>query len=291
MADTNGERSGVSGELTEEQRASLFSAANTPADRGAAFRAGRVPVPPKFVLWTVAVLVLIALGGEIIDHYFGSFGGNVTPTSLASPGLHVTSTTNASKGVNLVSLEAFMGLKFIGSATAGTFSLTNQADQPWSLAAQQGNVVILTFYNSICNDICPVLGAEIREAHQLLGHENSKVVFAIVNTDPKQLSVSSQSEALSEPGLSKLASVSFLTGSLATLDQVWTTYGVKINVGAKANEVTHNNVLYFIGADGNLDAYATPFATESNSGHFSLSSSVIHHYAEAIAETAVSLVP
>jgi cytochrome oxidase Cu insertion factor (SCO1/SenC/PrrC family) len=291
MADTNGERSDVSGELTEEQRTSIFRAANTKADRSAAFRTGRVPVPPRFILWTVAILLAIGLAGEIIDHYFGSFGGNVTATSLVSPDLHVSTTTTPSKGDGLVALEGYMGLKLIGSAKAGTFSLTNQATQPWSLASQKGKVVVLTFYNSICNDICPVLGAEIREAHQLLGLQSSKVVFAIVNTDPNQLSASPQSEALLEPGLSKVNSVSFLTGNLTNLDRVWTMYGVKVDVGSRANEVTHNNVLYFIGPDGQLDAYAMPFATESNSGRFSLNDSSIHHYAQAIAETAVSLMP
>ncbi len=291
MTDTNRERSIVSGDLTDEQRASIFGAANAPLDRRAALRAGRIPLPPKFVIWTAVVLLLLVLGGAIIDHYFGNFGGTVTPTSLGPPILQTTTTSTASQGTNLLSLEAYMGLKFIGSATAGAFSLTNQSQQPWRLSSQKGKVVVLTFYNSICNDICPVLGAEIREAHQLLGLKSSKVVFAIVNTDPKQLSISSQSEALREPGLSNIPSVSFLSGSIQSLNGVWTTYGVRISVGAKANEVTHNNVLYFIGPSGGLDAYAKPFGVESKSGRFSLNSSSIHHYAQAIAETAVSLVP
>jgi len=291
VTSTNRERSDPSGELTEEQRASVFGAANALADRRAVSRFGRLPVPPKFVIWTVTVLLLMGVGGQIIDHYFGSIGGKTIAAKLVLPNLQATSTTNVSSDANLLSLQTYMGLKFIGSAAAITFTLTNQSNQKWSLASQKGKVVVLTFYNSICNDICPVLGAEIREAHQLLGLESSKVVFAIVNTDPNQHSVSPQSEALREPRLSKIPSVSFLTGSVQQLDSVWTTYGVKINVGARANEVTHNNVLYFIGPNGKLDAYATPFASENKFGHFTLNSSSIHLYAQAIAETAVSLVP
>jgi cytochrome oxidase Cu insertion factor (SCO1/SenC/PrrC family) len=291
MTDTNHERAGASGELSDEQRAAIFEAANAKVDRRAALRAGRVPVPPKFALWTIAVLVTLALGGVIVDHYYGTFGGTVTPTSIKISIPPVTPTTNASKGPNLITLETYMGLRFIGSANAGPISLTNQRGQTWSLASQKGKVVVLTFYNSNCNDICPVLGAEIKEAHQLLGLESSKVEFVVVNTDPNHLSVSPQSPALREPGLSKIATVSFLTGSVPALDHVWTAYGVQIKVGAKANEVTHNNVLYFIGTMGELDAYATPFATISNSGLYSASPSSIHLYAQAIAETAVSLVP
>jgi cytochrome oxidase Cu insertion factor (SCO1/SenC/PrrC family) len=291
MTDSNNEHAGVSDELSDEQRAAIFGAANVKVDRRTALRAGRVPIPPRFVLWTTAVLVALALGGVIVDHYYGTFGSSVTPTSTKITVLPVTSSTIASKGPNLITLETYMGLKFIGSANAGSISLTNQRGQKWSLAAQKGKVVVLTFYNSICNDICPVLGAEIREAHRLLGLESSKVEFAIVNTDPNHLSVSPQSPALRGPGLSKIATLSFLSGSVQALDRVWTTYGVQIKVGARASEVTHNNVLYFIGAQGELDAYASPFADISKSGLYSSSRASIHLYAQAIAETAVSLVP
>jgi cytochrome oxidase Cu insertion factor (SCO1/SenC/PrrC family) len=291
MTDTNHEHTGVSGELSDEQRAAIFNAANAKVDRRAALRAGRVPVPPKFVVWTTAVLVALALVGEVVDHFYGTFGGTVTTTSLKISVVPVTPTTNPSPGPNLITLETYMGLKFIGSANAGSISLTNQRGQKWNLTSQKGEVVVLTFYNSICNDICPVLGAELREAHQLLGLDSSKVEFAVVNTDPNHLSVSPQSPGLREPGLSRIATLSFLTGSVQALDRVWTTYGVQIKVGTKASEVTHNDVLYFIGANGELDAYAMPFATVSKAGHYSASPSSIHLYARAIAETAISLVP
>ena len=188
-------------------------------------------------------------------------------------------------------MAAFIGLKEIANAQASPFTLRDQANQNWSLSGAKGKVVVLSFYNVNCNDVCPVLGAEIREAHQLLGRDQSKVEFAVVNTDPKQISVSSQSPALREPGLSRISSLSFLTGSVQALNRVWTTYGVQVNVGAKVSEVTHNNVLYFVGANGDLDAYARPFATVTSSGHYSSSSSSIHLYAQAIAATAVSLLP
>jgi cytochrome oxidase Cu insertion factor (SCO1/SenC/PrrC family) len=291
MIDSNDELADVLGGLSDGQRAAIFNAANEKVDRRAALRAGRVPIPPKFVLWTVAVLVALALGGEIVDHYYGTFGGATTASSIKISVLPVTSTTNVPNAPNLITLETYMGLKFIGSANAGSISLTNQRGQKWNLASQTGKVVVLTFYNSICNDICPVLGAELREAHQLLGRESSKVEFAVVNTDPNHLSISPLSPALREPDLSKIATLSFLTGSVQALDRVWTTYGVQIKVGAKASQVSHNNVLYFIGAKGELVAYATPFATVSTSGHYSSNASSIHLYAQAIAETAVSLVP
>jgi hypothetical protein len=54
--------------------------------------------------------------------------------------------------------------------------------------------------------------------------------------------------------------------------------------------VSHNNVLYFIGPNGNLSSYASPFGTESKTGLYSLDGPSLRTYARAIAETADSLV-
>lgn len=278
-----------SDKLTEEQRAAIFAAASAPKDRMTALRAGRVPVSKKFIMWMVVLILFLGLGGEIGQHFFETYGKVPTVTTPASPILKLTTPTIPSSPT-LISLEAFMGLKFIGTAVAPPITLTTQSSKKWSLASQKGKVVVLAFYNSICNDICPVLGSEIREAQHELGLDNANVVFAIVNTDPNQTAISAQSSALRVPGLSNIPSVVFLSGSVSKLDAVWTAYGVKIDVGAKANEVSHNNVLYFIGPNGNLEAYASPFAAESKSGAFSLNPSSAHLYAQGIAETADSLV-
>ena len=289
MTSRNPGPTNESGELSDEQRAAIFSAANAPKDRGAAFRAGRLPVSSKFVMWAVAAILFLGLGGEVAQHFFGTYGKAPRVTTPTSPVLNLTTTTNPSTPT-LISLESYIGLKFIGTAQAPGFTLKTQSNKKWSLASQKGKVVVLAFYNSICNDICPVLGSEIREARHELGPASSKIVFVIVNTDPNKTSVSGESRALLVPGLSKIPSVKFLTGSVAKLDAVWSAYGIRVYVGAKANEVSHNNALYFIGPNGNLEAYAKPFAAESKSGTFSLDASSIHLYAQGIAETADSLV-
>jgi cytochrome oxidase Cu insertion factor (SCO1/SenC/PrrC family) len=112
----------------------------------------------------------------------------------------------------------------------------------------------------------------------------------IVNTDPHATKISAQSPALTVPGLSNDPSVTLLSGSVDTLDRVWSAYGVRVVVGAKASEVSHNNVLYFIGTNGNLVSYSSPFGTESKTGRYSLDLPSLRTYARAIAETADSLV-
>ena len=82
----------------------------------------------------------------------------------------------------------------------------------------------------------------------------------------------------------------FLTGSLHALNAVWSNYGVRIKVGALASQVTHNNVMYFISPNGQLEAQATPFASVSSHNVFSLKANLITRFAKGIATTASSLV-
>jgi cytochrome oxidase Cu insertion factor (SCO1/SenC/PrrC family) len=278
-----------SDELSDQQRSEIFAAANAPRDAKGYPRKARAPIPKKFVIWAVAAIIFLGLGGQIAQHFFQSYGKAPKTSTTTSPSLTVTPTTIPTSST-LTSLESYIGVKFIGSAKAHTFTLKTQSNKKWSLDAQKGKVVVLTFYNSICNDVCPVLGAELRQAAQKLGPADTNVEFAIVNTDPNRRSVSLESRALSVPGLSTTPSVVFLTGSVTKLDAVWRAYGIRIIVGAKASQVAHNNAIYFIGPSGALVAYATPFVTESTSGVFSLSAPIIHRYAQGIAATASSLV-
>ena len=288
MTTGNGETSREPGELNEEERASIFAAANAPKERLGTMRSGRVAVPTKFIAWTIVAVLVLGLGGEVAQHFFETYG-KASPTTT-TPVLKGTPTTNPNLPT-LISLQVFIGLKDIGDEVAPKFTLHTQGGRRWRLTSHKGQVIVLVFYNSICNDICPVLGAEIRLASRELGAAGNKVDFVIVNTDPNATKISVRSSALTVPGLSDDPAVTLLSGSVDTLNRVWSAYGVRIKVGAKSNEVSHNNVLYFIGPNGNLESYASPFGTESKTGLYSLDRPSLLTYARAIAETADSLVP
>jgi cytochrome oxidase Cu insertion factor (SCO1/SenC/PrrC family) len=274
-------------ELSEEERASIFAAANAPTDRRGNARTRRVNVPTKFVVWSIVAVLVLGLGGEVAQHFFETYG-KAAPTTTA-PVLKGTPTTNPNLP-SLISLQVFMGLKDIGNEVAPPIALHTQSGHKWRLGSHKGRVVVLAFYNAICNDICPVLGAEIRIASHEVGADGSQIDFVIVNTDPNATTISAQSPALTVPGLNGDPSVTFLSGRVADLNRVWSAYGVRIDVGAKATEVSHNNVLYFVGPNGNLVSYASPFGTQSPTGVYSLDGPSLRTYARAIAETADSLV-
>jgi protein SCO1/2 len=271
--------------LSEAQRASAFANATAPAGRHGRPQMGRAPIPGKFVLLVTTVFVVLGLGGVLVEHYFGGVGtsGPTTTFTLApTPGTPSGPPVGAST-------RAFIGLKEIGVATAPDFSLRDQFNRVWSLGRHRGKVIVLTFFNRDCNDICPVVGAEIRLAQRRLGAASSTVDFAVVNSDPKHPGLEASPPAISYTGLSGLRSVYFLTGTLDRLNSVWVDYGLAVNVGGLANQVAHNNVMYFIAPDGRLRYLALPFANEDHSGRFHLSPAEMSRFATGIANVAISL--
>ena len=84
MSTGNGETSRESGELNDEERASIFAAANAPKERLGAMRSGRVTVPTKFIAWTIAAVLVLGLGGEVAQHFFETYG-KASPTRTCPP--------------------------------------------------------------------------------------------------------------------------------------------------------------------------------------------------------------
>lgn len=278
--------SNQSAPLTEVQRAAAFSSQNR-VDRAAALRSGRTPVPPKFIAWMLVVFAVLGLGGAVIEHFYGNVG---LPTSKAFKVKIPRSALTPTGSPSSMSLDDFIGLRQISNAAAPGFTLRDQFGKKWSLTSAKGDAIVLTFMNSICNDICPVVGAEIKQAQVLLGSKASKIDFVIVNSDPRSLAPNPSPPALSVPKLLTAPHVYFLTSSLNALVATWTNYGLKVSVGAKTDQVSHNNLMYFIDPSGHLAGVATPFAIESSAGAFSLNAAEVNRFAQGIALTAGSLV-
>jgi protein SCO1/2 len=252
---------------------------------------GRIP---KKVLWgAIAVLAVLGLGGQAIEHYFGNLGlptSSAPSTTFTAPTTLPTRTTTTVPSVATVD-AAFIGLKLIGTAAASGFTLTDQRGRNYGISQAKGRVTLITFYNKNCNDICPVLGAELKKFLADLGTNASKVNIIIVNTDPFSFGASAEPLALSVPGLGADANVHFVTGTVSNLNAVWRAYGVQVNVGASASEVSHNSLVYFVSPDSQLSAFATPFAKVNKQRQFSLSTTDINRFAQGLELETVSLIP
>jgi protein SCO1/2 len=262
-------------------------------DRAAAFADTSPPVPRTFFYWLLGAAALLGLGGLLFEHLVSSAGLNPVPQKNA-----VTTTTEipsaapvpgARRAELSASLASFMGLATLRDLPAPSFTLVDQAGQATTLAQETHKVVVLTFFNGPCDDICPVLAAEIRQADADLGANAAKVEFLTVNTDPSALAVSGLAGALAQPGMSELSNWRILTGPLATMNATWQSYGVAISVVRHIGTEAHNDVIYFIDPQGRERYRATPFANESRDGTFSLPSADIARWGSGIATYAGKL--
>jgi cytochrome oxidase Cu insertion factor (SCO1/SenC/PrrC family) len=266
-------------------------------DRAAALAKGAPGIPPAFVWWVLGAALFLTVGGLIGEHLFSSAGLNptatTTPTTLASPTRPQAASVPAPSGPTIpitAPLQSFMGLSTPTPAPAPTFTLTDQNGQPVSVPLQQDRVVVLSFFDSPCDDICPVLAQEIEQADHDLGAQAANVEFLSVNTDPRALAQGNEAPVLQGTGLAALSNWRMLTGPLATLNAVWKAYGVSISVDTKTGLEAHSDVLDFIDPQGFLRDRATPFADESSSGSFSLPAASVDRWGQGIATYAQQLI-
>jgi len=260
--------------------------APAPIDRSAALAEGAPGISLKFVYWVLGVVLVLSLGGLIGEHLFSTAGLNPVPTTVPrTPATRpVTTPTVPAPSRSLASsLGAFMGLSAVSPRPAPTFTLTDQNGKPTSVPPHPPRVVVLTFFDAPCNDICPVLAAEIEQADADLGAEASSVEFVTVNTDPNALAQSDEAPVLGTTSLGALANWHMVTGPLTTLNALWKAYGVSISVQKKTGVEAHNDVMDFIDAHGDLRERATPFADETTSGSYSLPPESIARWGQGIA--------
>ena len=280
--------------MSEAERAEAFSSGRAPIDRTAALRAGTVPVPRKFVLWVIVGFAVLGLGGLAAEHFVGNAGvGSAITTPLTTlAGTAPPSIATAPAGPSVgASPAAVIGLKHLTPTPAPALDLTDQHGAAWNLGQVRGKVVVVTFMNAECNDICPVVADEITQADQLLGARASSVHFVVANTDPLETSLAVTPPALTLTGLGSLSNVTFVTGSLSDLSRVWKAYGVTVAVSNTTRLVTHSDVMYFIDPRGGLALRATPFGNEDSAGAYRLDPTTIHTFAQGVATAAAGLIP
>jgi cytochrome oxidase Cu insertion factor (SCO1/SenC/PrrC family) len=277
---------------SESHRTSTAAAAHPPVDRRAALRAGSTPVPRSFLLWLIIGFAVLGIGGLIAERLVGNAGVETAittpPATLAGTGPAVGSPPSGPAVP--ASPAAVIGLQHLPGGPAPAIALRAASGAPWSLADARGKVVVLSFVNAECNDICPVLASEIDQSEQLLGSRSDHVQFVVVNTDPQETSLAVSPPALTQTALGHLANVTFVTGSLPGLSHVWMQYGISVAVSNTTRVVSHNDSMYFINPAGRSVWRATPFANESPLGIYSLDPATVHAFARGIADAAGGLI-
>jgi len=132
------------------------------------------------------------------------------------------------------------------------FQLSDQNNQPVSLASLRGKVVLMTFLDPVCTTDCPIIGAEMKEAGVLLGSADKNVELVAIVANPTYRSVAFTQAFDREEGLSAVPNWLYLTGSLSQLDQVWRQYGITVeNLPAGAMSA-HNDLAVVIDRTGHI---------------------------------------
>ncbi len=267
-------------------------------DRAAALAEGAPGVPSRFIWWVLGAVLLVSLGGLVGERVLSAVGLNassssVTTTTAPNPVHTSPADTPAPPSPDRTldaPLASFMGMSTPTPRLATPFTLTDQRGQPVSVPSQPRRVVVLTFFNAPCNDICPVLASEIAQADADLGKQEADVEFVTVNTDPAALASSADAPAVSGTALGTLSNWHMVTGPLASLNRLWKAYGVSISLDPKTAVVVHNDVMDFVDPRGSVRYRTTPFANESSKGTFTLAASSEARWAQGIATYAGRLV-
>lgn len=101
------------------------------------------------------------------------------------------------------------------------FTLTDQDNHSKRLSNYRGNVVVISFVYSTCQDTCPIMAQQIRGALDTLG---SDVPVLLISVDPANDTSQTAKQFLTKQRLTNRAS--FLLGKESQLRPVWKQFGI-----------------------------------------------------------------
>jgi cytochrome oxidase Cu insertion factor (SCO1/SenC/PrrC family) len=135
---------------------------------------------------------------------------------------------------------------------ASAFRLTDQNGRTVTTADLRGKVVLLTFLDPVCTSDCPLIAQEFRAAGQLLGSDSSRVELVAIVANPVFYQQAYTEAFTQQEGLAQVPNWQFLTGSLPTLQKVWSDYGIDAEIEPAGSMVGHSEVAYVIDPSGKL---------------------------------------
>ena len=149
----------------------------------------------------------------------------------------------------------------LDNKTAPDFTLSNQFGQPISLSQFRGKVVMLSFDDPECTDICPLTTQSMVLAKELLGKAGTSVQLLGVSANPEDANKVADVMAYTRAhGL--VNQWDFLTGPDAQLKKVWKDYHIAVQIAN--GDIDHTPALYIVNQQGKLQkAYLTQMAYSS----------------------------
>lgn len=186
-----------------------------------------IPTPSRpavRVVTVIAIATLVGMGAGIAAHFFVSRG---TAPRVALPELHGQATWAA------------------GARRAPGFTLRDVFGGRVSLASARGHVVLVTFLDSRCRTLCPLIGRAIGDVQRSLPAAARPIVF-VVSVDRKGDSAASVRAATRRWSLAP--GWRWLSGSRHQLNSVWRSYGIAVQ--PTTNDIVHGAAVYLIDRRG-----------------------------------------
>ncbi len=151
----------------------------------------------------------------------------------------------------------------LASAPAPSFALQNQRGEQVSLDDLRGKLVVLTFFDPLCTDDCPLMVQELAAAYAQLGADAHEVVIVAINVNPDAQTQFEMDSFFRTQGLEENSAWHFLGGEWAEVAEIVAAYHVSAGdpKPSKPGEVAHQDVVFLIDRQGNyrvLITYPTP---------------------------------
>ena len=165
----------------------------------------------------------------------------LTVTVLCATAMVLIVTLTANSGISGTDgtpsqlVNGFYGATAPESFPAVNFALRNQNGQTISLERYQGQVVVLTFVYSTCQNTCPVVVSQIRGALNELHHRFPAIA---VSVDPKQDTPANVSAFLIKEDM--LGQLQYLVGSRQRLEPIWRFFGIQPQIHINSSKSDHS---------------------------------------------------
>jgi cytochrome oxidase Cu insertion factor (SCO1/SenC/PrrC family) len=135
-------------------------------------------------------------------------------------------------------------------------TLRDQTGRLFSLSSLHGRTVAMTFFDSHCNQACPLEGRALAAAERALPAAQ-RPVLVVVTVNPRDTPASATAAAR-RWGIAQAGSWHWLWGRRAQLARVWRAY--HIFVAPARGDIVHTEALYLIDRRGyERSAYLYPF--------------------------------
>ena len=186
---------------------------------------------------------------------------------------------------------SYEGTELTDKRSAPDFALVDQAGQSAALSDFRGKVVVLSFLDSKCIDVCPFTAVILRNAAKQLGSMAEQTAFLAVNTNPIATSVEDVRQWTELHRLEEIPGWRFLTGQPEVLQPVWRDYAIAAEAtgsgqpashegpAATPGRVIHTAGVYLIDQQGRERWY---FSVEADASTIEPMSRLIAHRAEAL---------